>query len=848
MQLRSTHFLTLFLLSLWVNTSGHRCLAAQEQAGVIISEFMAANKTTLEDGHGDTPDWIELYNPSDVLITLDNWALTDNKENLFKWLFPPGLQLQPHAHLVVFASNKDRDTHPENFPYLDPDGFYHTNFSLGARGEYLALVRPDGQLACEFQPAYPTQYDDLSYGWADRPDHMSSQGYLFDPTPGQPNSMIRKNLGPFIESVTHEPSEPTQNKDLIITARVTESALPILNVWLLYCIDYANSTPIQMNDKGLQGDVLASDQIYTGIIPASAFESGDMVRWVVQAIDLSANLSRYPLYPHPAKSPAYYGTVILDPSHESALPILHWFLEPGQESAANSRSGTRASLSYDGRFYDNIFVRIRGGSVSGLNKKSYKFEFNTGHPFYFSRAHDPVDEININTTYTDKTYVRQCLAFDVYDWAGVAAPESFPILVQRNQTFFSVANFVEQPDSHLLKREGLDPAGALYKMYNGVSSSSNAEKKTRHWEDRSDLKALVSGINTNNETERTAFIFDNINIPQALNYLAASVIIQNDDDSVKNYYLYRDTNGSQEWLLLPWDLDLTFGKHYMSQDSILTDILWADKDFILGGRNHNVPIWPSHPFVDTRLTPGNRNWNRLTDALLTTPKFVEMVQRRLRTLMDEILQPATVPLDQRRLEARLDDLAADLASDVDQDREAWGWYGQSQTLDQAITALKHEYLDVRRSHLFVTHNVNTTESYTLPGGFSAEIPDMQPAHVSLDIGGIEVDPGSGNQDEEFIELKNPNVFAVDISGWSLQDAVRFTFAPGTVIPAGDNLYVSPNVATFRTRDTPPTGGLALLVVGNYQGHLSKSGETLTLVDANGVEVNSLSYVSIPSGP
>lgn len=46
--------------------------------------------------------------------------------------------------------------------------------------------------------------------------------------------------------------------------------------------------------------------------------------------------------------------------------------------------------------------------------------------------------------------------------------------------------FVEQPDEDLLRRAGLDPEGALYKMYNTYTSgTSRVEKKTRLDEDNS---------------------------------------------------------------------------------------------------------------------------------------------------------------------------------------------------------------------------------------------------------------------------------------------------------------------------------------------------------------------------
>ena len=72
-----------------------------------INEIMASNQTTLFDEDGDAPDWIELYNSTSNMISLHEWGLTDDPEELFKWRFP-ALNLQPSEFLLVMASDKDR--------------------------------------------------------------------------------------------------------------------------------------------------------------------------------------------------------------------------------------------------------------------------------------------------------------------------------------------------------------------------------------------------------------------------------------------------------------------------------------------------------------------------------------------------------------------------------------------------------------------------------------------------------------------------------------------------------------------------------------------------------------------
>lgn len=59
-------------------------------SGLVINEFMADNKKTLEDPNepGEHPDWIELYNASDAPITLNGLYLTDDANDPMRWRIP----------------------------------------------------------------------------------------------------------------------------------------------------------------------------------------------------------------------------------------------------------------------------------------------------------------------------------------------------------------------------------------------------------------------------------------------------------------------------------------------------------------------------------------------------------------------------------------------------------------------------------------------------------------------------------------------------------------------------------------------------------------------------------------
>ena len=74
---------------------------------ILINEFMSSNVLTIPDEDNDYEDWIELYNPSEQMISLENFGLSDDEDEPLKWQFP-GVYVAPHSHMVIFASGKDR--------------------------------------------------------------------------------------------------------------------------------------------------------------------------------------------------------------------------------------------------------------------------------------------------------------------------------------------------------------------------------------------------------------------------------------------------------------------------------------------------------------------------------------------------------------------------------------------------------------------------------------------------------------------------------------------------------------------------------------------------------------------
>ncbi|MDG2122078.1 MAG: lamin tail domain-containing protein [Verrucomicrobiales bacterium] len=806
---------------------------------VRINEIMAANTLSVEDEDGSNSDWIELANHGATPADLSGYFLTDDPTNPELWQFPLGTTIAPGDTLLVFASNKNRTTPGEEI---------HTNFRLDNDGEYLALVFPDGTTIVDsIEPTFPPLPADITYGLNPAADRFV---YFTTPTPDAPNNAGAPSIGLIVRDTLDSPALTPADTSLVLTTTVLRrgNAGPVSTVHAFVRTNYSPElVPLIMADDGQAPDETAGDEIYTVAVPLNGLAPGDMLRWRIEATTFGGLVTSNPPYPDSRQSPQYFGTMVQDPNLTTNLPALHWFIQ--SPTRANNTTGTRCSLFFNGEFYDNVFVRTRGGSTSGLEKKSYKFDFNPGYKFKFHPDEGRVEEFNLNTTATDKTYIRQSLAYDVYDLCGAPGGVSFPMHVRQNGSFFSVAAFIEQPDDDLLDREGLDDRGALYKMFNNFSSAtSRVEKKNRTHENSADLNNFIRAMRNKTGDALDNAIFDHVDTPRMLNYLVGNTLTANGDSMSKNHYLYRDSDGTGEWTFLPWDLDLTFGRHYMTADNIRDDTIWADEDWVLGGRSRNVPIAPSHPFMGSRSYPGNRSYNQLIDRLFTSDRFIDMFRRRFRTIIDEILQPLDTPAGDRLLESLIDSYATQIGTDAATDLAKWRTYGQRQTMAQAIAILKTDYLDVRRQHLFVTHHADNVATYPFPANQaeSLRFPDAQSASAEINLVSAEPSPASGNQLEEFVQLFNPNATPVDLSGWKITGGIRHTFRPGTVIESAASLFLAKSATAFRARTTTPTGGEGHNIQDGYSGQLSARGETVTLQRPDATVASTLTSTPKPS--
>jgi len=690
------------------------------------------------------------------------------------------------------------------------------------------------------------QLEGINYG-----DYASEPRYFVQPTFGSGNGVGVADLGPIISAVgsSVDGRQPVAGQSITVTARVSQAFATVTNVTLNWRVMFGTTNTVTMRDDGASGDGAAGDGIYGATFSPGA-SAGQMIRWFVTAQDANGRTSRWPLFEDPLDSEEYLGTVVYDPGLTSSIPIIQLFVSSTEQPKIDTESGGRVSVFYDGEFYDNVYMELRGNTTAGYVKKSHHLEFNRGHKFRHLPGYPRVRQTSFIAEYIDPAYLRQYMSFWLMDKMGVPSPYDYPVRLQLNGSFYQLAFHNDTLGAEQVKRLGFDERGALYKAAGTIQpnyfSTGGFQKKTRLNEDRSDYLQLANGISeTQQLATRRINVFDMMDVPEVVNYLATARFIQEADDVWANMSIYRDSEGDGLWRIIPFDLNLSWGQCYYGNS--------ADYAVV----NATLDNHKAHPLYggSTCLPAESGNYNRIYDVIIQVPETRQMLLRRLRTLLDDWVKPPGTDPALSPVESHIKYMTNLLFTEAYRDRATWGipanggpyGLGPNQMPDIGWNQLLTLFLYPRRTHLYVTHSItNTSRPIGINNASNAGIPLEQPTNATLAIIDWDFNPTSGNQAQEYVCLTNPNPYALDISGWRLDGGVRFKFKPGTVMPSNSVIYVSPDVAAFRARQVGPRGGQGLFVVGPYNGQLSAWGESLVVYDSSGRLVATNSYVGSPS--
>lgn len=585
----------------------------------VISEFMADNDgAVLKDADGDSSDWIELHNPGGSPASLGGYFLTDDPADLRKWPLP-ALTLESGAYRVVFASGKNR-TGPE----------WHTNFSLAAAGEYLALVKPDGvTVVSEFGPGgtrYPRQQPGVSFGMRTNPPEP---GYFAVPTPDTANAAgfdgfvedtkFSVNRGFFTTPQSLTITSATQGASIRYT---TDGSPPSESTGTLY------TGPITVNrTMPVRAIAYKAGHRPTNIDTHTYIFPEDVVSQSAASTRSTWGLpatwgSQAPDYGMDPRVTSLHGATIRDDL--KAIPT--WsivcnqadlfgpngiYANPNNSGEAWERGISLEMIDPDspggrGDFQLNCGLRIQGGAFRSFGltlKKSFRVLFKgkygptkLRHPLFGKDAAEEFDSLIMrmesNDGYqwdnrTDVQYARDQFARQTALDLGIPAPRGRYIHAYINGVYWGVFNVVERPDAGFAAHY----FGADKELWDGINfGTATNEGSTVPW---NTLLALVDDISpAGTEAARTAVYMkaqglnpdgtdnpawaDYINVDNFIDYLLVNWYTGNADWPSRNWY-----NGRERDRLDPAPLTgrrTSTGMHWFVWDSEWTLLLNSTND------------------------------------------------------------------------------------------------------------------------------------------------------------------------------------------------------------------------------------------------------------------------------
>jgi hypothetical protein len=437
------------------------------------------------------------------------------------------------------------------------------------------------------------------------------------PTPGAVNSVFATNIPPQIRQVGQSPNEPISGQPVLISAKVTDPD-GVTSVTLQYqLVDpgsyieltdpaYASDwTPVPMNDAGSNGDALSGDSIYSVTLPATLQVHRRLIRYRIAVADSGGRTLTVPYADDPQPNfayfvydgvPAWSGAVQpgvtpvlnFDTNVMRRLPVVHLIARNDVVADATwfSRYGGdlylwAGTLVYDGKVYDHIHFRARGGVWRyAMVKNMWKFDFNRGHDFEMRddsgrNYKTKWTKLNLGASIQQGDYnhrgeqgMFESVGFRLFNLAGVESPNTtfiqFRVIDDGAETqagdqyegdFWGVYLAIEQEDSRFLDEHEL-PDGNFYKMEGGTGELNNLGPDGPA--DKSDLNSFLSAYRSTGTFPTDAWYRTNFN---GLKYYSYQAIVQGihhyDICYGKNYFYYRDPLIGL-WSVHSWDLDLTW--------------------------------------------------------------------------------------------------------------------------------------------------------------------------------------------------------------------------------------------------------------------------------------------------
>jgi hypothetical protein len=812
------------------------CSISLFSQSVVFNELVSSNSQSLLDEDGDSPDWIELYNPGSSALDLSGYWLSDDKAQLLKWTFP-SIDLPSHGFLVVFASGKDRDHR-------------HTNFKISSGGETLFLSNPGGILVDSVDlPALPS---DVSYGR--QPDGGVNWFYFLTPTPGSVNDRTAWDTpDPLLVGFSPEGGLYPGSLSLTLSTNLPESEI-------YYTID--GSVPDEGSALATGPLVLDTTTVVRARVLSNAVLS-DLTTTHSYVIDKETELPVISIAAIPDDLWNSNTGIYENYESEEEIPVHIEFFTPDGLTGFSQDAGMKIFGGWS-RTYPQKSFALFARSAYGVSSINY--------PLFTDQPFTKYESFILRNSGGDYgvTHVADAVMQQLISSLDLETQAYQPVVVYLNGVYWGILNMREKISEHYIEaHHGIEEADLdmLENQQELIHGDANHYNALLDYIESEDMTLAQSYIHIKNQ----------IDLDDYLDYMVSELYLANVDWPGWNlkYWRPRTTDGKWRWIV--YDLDGGFG-------GATPELHGYDNMFDFATATDGVE-WPNPPWSTLLFRKLLENEaffedfiNRYADYLNTIWQ-PELVSQKIDLIQEEIDIEMISHLERWNFsysdwqdamnllhefsDTRVDEVRSNALSefslsglaDLDIHIEPAGsgavhlnscltiydaeWHG-SYFLDipvnvEALVRPGYKFIgwDVGGStetssslELPLSDNTILTANFA-PGGDLNPIVINEINYHSV----INFDPG------DWIELYNNSDDAVDVSGWKFKDATQELVLPdGVSIAAHEYLVLCQDLNDFQTLFP----GVPIIMKA-FDFGLSNGGEHISLLDSYGQYADSLTY-------
>ncbi len=539
---------------------------------LVINEYQTNNDTTLTFGD-ETPDWIEIHNPSNLAVLLRGWMLSDKLSEPDKFVFTED-QIPPNGLYLIYATGNDGITASNE-----------AGFGLRDGADTVYLFSPDSQLVdYMFIDCIPT---DRSYG---RYNQTNELRWFDKPTPNTLNTSDSVNIIRYHDSLraSHVSGFFTNAFEVSLTTSDTRTAIH-------YSLDGDEAdltedvygTPLEMYNKRYQKDKFADEptsplwnepegKVFKAqVLRARGYYDGCPVTdelFRTYVIDKNAHRKyKTTLFSLIVEGDDFF-------SDEEGIYV------PGNTFNPNNEGGSGNYFQKGGAWErdvhveafeldrtpilkQNARVRINGNTSRSYPQKSLRLYGESvenptegfNYPFFDDRSFTNYQTMILRTAGADisNTFFKDALCHELAKSLIVDYQSHRQTVVLINGEYWGIHNLRERQDEFYIKRlYGLEQG-----TYDLISLSDfNAGFYEIVEGDREAIDDLMLYVRTHDLSDDAQMdtMYQLIDIPNFIDYHVLQLFVANEDWLNSNTKIWRERSDDGKWRWLFFDCDRCF--------------------------------------------------------------------------------------------------------------------------------------------------------------------------------------------------------------------------------------------------------------------------------------------------